>query len=137
MFGQSFRFASLLAALVLGAGTFPSSLAAQQGVTDDRGGPAAQVSTILTSAPVDTARAAFAAGPRIAPAGFTSRAATRLPGPARPLNDSRLGDNANVAMMGIGAATVGLGLIVGGDGGKVIAVTGGVVGLASLYRYLR
>jgi hypothetical protein len=39
--------------------------------------------------------------------------------------------------MGVGAAAVGLGLIIGGDGGTIIAITGGVIGLVALYRYLR
>jgi len=133
---KSFRSAFLLAALVLGAATFPSSLSPQQGATDDRG-LAAQVSLIPTSAPVATDNPASAAGPRIVPAGFTRTVATSLPGPARPIYDARLSDNANVAMMGIGAAAIGLGLIIGGDGGTVIAVTGGVIGLTALYRYLR
>jgi hypothetical protein len=41
---QSFRSALLLAALVLGAATFPSSLSAQQGAIGDRDNLAAQVS---------------------------------------------------------------------------------------------
>jgi hypothetical protein len=134
---KSFRSAFLLAALVLGAATFPSSLSPQQGATDDRDSLAAQVSLIPTSAPVATDNPASAAGPRNAPAGFTRTVATSLPGPARPISDARMGDNANVAMMAIGAAAIGLGLIIGGDGGTVIAVTGGVIGLTALYRYLR
>jgi len=134
---QSFRSASLLAALFIGAATFPSSLSAQQATTGDRDRLAAQMSLYPTSAPVDTGRAASSAGPRIAPAGFTRHAAASLPGPARPIEHSNSGDNRNVAMMGVGAAAVGLGLIIGGEGGTIVAVTGGVVGLVGLYRYLR
>ena len=134
---QSFRSASLLAALFIGAATFPSSLSAQQGAFGDRDSLAAQVSLSPTSARVDTAHAASAAGPRIAPAGFTRHAAASLAGPARPNYDGRMGDNGNVAMMGVGAAAVGLGLIIGGDGGTIVALTGGVIGLVGLYRYLR
>ena len=134
---KSFRSAFLLAALVLGAAAFPSSLSPQQGATGDRDSLAAQVSLTPTSAPVATANPASAAGPRIARAGFTRTVATSVPGPARPISDARMGDNANVAMMGIGAAAIGLGLIIGGDGGTLIAVTGGVFGLTALYRYLR
>ncbi len=134
---QSFCSASLLAALVLGATTFPSSLSAQQVATGDRDSLAAQMSLNPTSASVDTAHAASAAGPRIAPAGFTRHVAVGLAGPARPSQDSRDGDDTNVAMMGVGAAAVGLGLIIGGQGGTIVAVTGGVMGLVGLYRYLR
>jgi hypothetical protein len=134
---QSFRSASMLFALVLGAATFPSSLSAQQGAIGDRDSLAAQVSLSSTPARVDTARAASAAGPRIAPAGFTRHGAASLAGPARPNEDSHSGDNRNVAMMGVGAATIGLGLMIGGEGGTIVALTGGVIGLAGLYRYLR
>jgi hypothetical protein len=137
MFVQSLRSASLLAALVLGAAAFPSSLLAQQTPIDGRGGPAAQILLTETSASADTAYAASAAGPRIAPAGFTKYVAAGLANPTRPIEDSRSGNNTHVAMMGIGAAAVGLGLLVGGEGGTIIAVTGGVVGLVGLYRYLQ
>ena len=137
MSAQSFRSASLLAVLFIGAAAFPSSLSAQQGATGDRDSLAAQMSLNPTSATVDTAHAASAAGPRIAPAGFTSHVAASLAGPARPSQDSRDGDDTNVVMMGVGAAAVGLGLIIGGGGGTIIAVTGGVMGLVGLYRYLR
>lgn len=40
-------------------------------------------------------------------------------------------------MMGVGAAAVGLGLIIGGQGGTIVSLTGGVIGLVGLYRYLR
>ena len=136
MFVQSFRSAALFAGLTLGAATCPSALLAQQGASDDRGRPVAQVSIAPASAPADTVHATSAAGPRIAPAGFTRHTAASVAGPTRPI-DSRRGDDANVATMGVGAAAVGLGLIMGGDGGTVVAVTGGVVGLVGLYRYLR
>jgi len=134
---QSFRSASLLAALFIGAATFPSSLSAQQATTGDRDRLAAQMSLYPTSVPVDTGHAASSAGPRIAPAGFTRHVAASSPGPARPIEHSNSGDNRNVAMMCVGAAAIGLGLIIGGEGGTIVAVTGGVVGLVGLYRYLR
>jgi hypothetical protein len=45
--------------------------------------------------------------------------------------------NTHVAMMGVGAAAVVVGLIIGGDNGTIIATVGGVIGLVGLYRYLR
>jgi hypothetical protein len=134
---QSFRSVLLLAALFIGAAAVPSSLSAQRGGTADRGTRAVEVSAIPTSVAADTILRPTAAGPRVAPAGFARVAASSVPGPARPIGDSRTGDNRNVALMGVGAAAVGLGLIIGGDGGTVIAVTGGVIGLVALYRYLR
>jgi hypothetical protein len=132
---QSFRSAVLLAALFTGAATFPSSLSAQQGAHDYRGSPAARVSLTPTSAPVDSLRGVPAGGPRIAPVGFTTHVSPTSP--VRPIEDTSRGKNRNVAMMGVGAGAVGLGLIIGGGGGTAIAVTGGVIGLVGLYRYLR
>jgi hypothetical protein len=40
-------------------------------------------------------------------------------------------------MMGVGLAGIVVGSIIGGDSGTVIAVSGGVIGLFGLYRYLR
>ena len=137
MSSNSFRAPAFLAALFIGAAAFPSSVSAQQGVTDDRGTSAGQVSPIPTSPPVDTAHLRSSSGPRMSPAGFTRAAGASLPGPARPLSDSSTGDNTNVAMMGVGAAAGGLGLISGGNGGTIVALSGGVVGLVGLYRYLR
>jgi len=134
---QSFRSALLLAALVLGAATFPSSLSAQRGAIGDRDSLAAQVSLIPPPAPVATGNPASTAGPRIAAAGFTRPVATSLPSPARPTSDSHTVDNTNVAIIGVGAATVGLGLMIGGEGGTIVAISGGVIGLVGLYRYLR
>ena len=134
---QSLRSAVLLAALLIGAATFPLSLSAQQGIADDRGSPAPQMLLVPTAASVDTARASSAAGPRIAPAGFTRHVTATLALPARPIEDTSRGDNTNVAMMGVGAAAVGLGLIIGGQGGTIVTLTGAVVGLVGLYRYLQ
>jgi hypothetical protein len=134
---QSFRSAVLLAALLLGAATVPLSLSAQQRAIDDRGSPAPQTLLVATAASIDTSRASSAAGPRIAPVGFSRRVAASSPAPARPIEDTSRGNNRNVAMMGVGAAALGLGLIIGGQGGTIVALTGGVVGLVGLYRYLR
>jgi hypothetical protein len=41
------------------------------------------------------------------------------------------------ALMIVGGAAVVLGLLVGGDGGGVLALGGAVVGLVGLYQYLR
>lgn len=41
------------------------------------------------------------------------------------------------AWMVLGGATVIVGSIVGGDGGTIIMITGGVIGLVGLWRYLQ
>jgi hypothetical protein len=40
-------------------------------------------------------------------------------------------------MMGVGVAGVVIGSMVGGNGGAMIAIGGGVIGLIGLFRYLR
>lgn len=137
MIVQSFRSASLLAALFIGAATVPSSLSAQHRAIDDRGSSTTLVRMVPAFARVDTVQQVSAAGPRVAPVAFTAQAVAPLADPARPIRDSRSSDNTNVATMAVGAAAVGLGLIIGGDGGTIVAVTGGVIGLVGLYRYLR
>ena len=56
-----------------------------------------------------------------------------LPAPRAP--DARVGKN--LALMGVGGAALIIGLLIGGDGGTVVAIAGGVVGLVGLYHYLR
>lgn len=42
-----------------------------------------------------------------------------------------------VALMAVGAAALVIGLLIGGNGGKAVAVGGAVVGLAGLYEFIR
>lgn len=51
--------------------------------------------------------------------------------------DTRLGAGQNVALMGVGAAALVIGAVVGGSGGTLLAVGGAVVGLYGLYRFLQ
>jgi len=39
--------------------------------------------------------------------------------------------------MGAGAAAIIVGLMIGGDGGTIVAISGGVIGLVGLFRYIR
>ena len=52
-----------------------------------------------------------------------------------PGRDVRAGPN--VALMVVGGAALVTGLVIGGDGGLIIATGGAVVGLVGLYRYMR
>lgn len=55
---------------------------------------------------------------------------------AMPVQDAvRMGPN--IVMMSGGGAALVTGLMVGGEGGFMIASTGGVISLIGLYRYLR
>jgi hypothetical protein len=51
--------------------------------------------------------------------------------------DAHIGAGQNVAMMVVGGAAFLTGLIIGGDGGTVIAIGGAAVGLYGLYNYIK
>jgi hypothetical protein len=127
MFAHRIRsFGFFLPALV-GAALLPTSLTAQQGAPADPGIEVAAVTPLATPAPV---------GPRVAP---TDVVRWTPPNPfdvAEPLQD-RVHVGQNIAMMAVGGAGLVIGLVIGGDGGLIIATTGGVVALIGLYRYLR
>lgn len=134
---STFRSLALLGALIVGAAVLPSSLLAQQAAARDSAGIVATTVIVVTSAVTDTAGSATAAGPRVAPSGVTTSQARR-PGLAEMQNrDNNVGMGSNFALMGVGAAGVVIGLLVGGDGGAAIAIGGGVLGLVGLYRYIR
>jgi hypothetical protein len=136
MHSSSFRSSALLATLFVGAALMPLSLRAQQGAVADRTNDAAQVAT---PAPVAAADAAPAAGPRAVPAGITKPSQANPLGLAEPqgAQGPHMGAGSNLALMGVGAAALVVGLLIGGSGGYIIAVGGGVVGLVGLYRYLK
>lgn len=62
-----------------------------------------------------------------------SAAETALDG---ALQSSRGTDRSNVAWMAVGAAALMIGLLIGGDAGSVVAISGGVIGLIGLFRYM-
>lgn len=99
----------------------------------------AQSLTIPSTSPVATQSAAPAlemtapVGPVVDRVGI-SRNATA------PALESAIQSNPNrrdVAWMVLGGATLIVGSIVGGDGGTILMVTGGVIGLVGLWRYLQ
>jgi hypothetical protein len=111
---------ALLAALVM-----PAAVQAQQGIE-----------TPAVSAPMAEASAAPAAptGPIIAQAGFTRAAAARS---AEPLNFQRQSFSRNERWMIIGGAMLVVGSVVDGEAGEIIMITGAVVGIIGLVRYLQ
>lgn len=122
MFKNPLRFTALLA-LVCAAAALPSSALAQQ---------ATELGTLPAVAP---ATSPAPLGPRIAPVDFVRWAP---PGPLdEPLPQDRVRAGPNIAMMAVGGAALVVGLIIGGDGGLIIATTGGVIGLIGLWRYLK
>lgn len=115
-----------LLALVLAGAALPSSARAQQGAAADPGITTSGAATATNPAPL---------GPRVAPLDIVRWAPPGTPDEAAPQDRVRAGPN--IAMMAVGGAAVVVGLILGGDGGLVIATGGGLVALVGLWRYLR
>lgn len=126
-------YAALVAALMLGATVLASPLRAQEVAAEEVGNVIVQTS-----------------GPEATPSAFTVH---RIPGPDFGLDQADfvlsgldpldLGQNgelnagANVALMAVGGAALVAGLIIGGDAGTVVAITGGAIGLVGLYRFVK
>lgn len=138
------RTFALFAAMLVGAAIAPRSLHAQQGVATDVTDAAPKTSSAVVLPSVTTigiaspAPAQPFAGPRNAPSALASpsQAAPFIVGESQN-DDAHMGAGTNLALMGVGAAGVVIGLLVGGDGGTIIAVSSGVIGLVGLFRYLR
>jgi hypothetical protein len=132
MFAQSFRSSALLSLLLTVVAVLPSSL---RGQAADRG-DALRAPTIVMLTPATATESALAGGPRVAPVGVV-RQATPLDLGQPQRNSDGVNAGQDVAMMGVGAAGIVVGLLVGGNGGTIIALSGGVIGLVGLFRYLR
>ncbi len=131
-FSRSF---AMLGALFVAAVTLPSSLRAQQDARTDRA-VITSASTIATRALPDSLSPSLS-GPRVAQAALTGREAHPSLAAEAQNRDNNIGVGSNVALMGVGAAGVVIGLLVGGNGGAAISIGGGALGLYGLYRYLR
>ena len=127
-----------LAVVGISAALVPSSLFAQQvtSATSDSIMVGAVAIRTPMSAIVDSSPAA---GPRVVRAGITMPVVKGQPGvaPSQSGGDAHVGAGSNVAMMGVGAAGILVGSMIGGNGGAMIAIGGGVIGLVGLFRYLR
>jgi hypothetical protein len=81
------------------------------------------------------------AGPRadMARAGIDTRAAseTRPDAAATAAAPQHLGEGQNVALMVVGGAALITGLVIGGDGGTLVAIGGAVIGLWGLFNYVK
>jgi len=134
---STFRSLAVVGALIVGAAVLPSALLAQESTSTDSASITATVATVATSSATNTPSPVTLVGPRVAPSGILASQA-RGPGLAEMQNrNDNVGMGSNLALMGVGAAGVVIGLLVGGDGGAAIAIGGGVLGLVGLYRYLR
>lgn len=139
---QSVRSFARLAGLAIAAALLPSSLQSQQLGDAERANAAALTSIATTTAPVaaavPAADANLSAGPRVTQAGISTNAQADEQGFGQPQRGQpRVGLGSNLALMGVGAAAVVIGLMVGGNGGTILALGGAVVGLVGLYRYLQ
>jgi hypothetical protein len=118
---------------LIAAGTFalvamlsqPTTARAQDAVVEP-------VTAQVTTAPVTAAPAALD-GPRMIQAGISHRALDAAAAPA-PM---KAGTNRDVAWMVVGGAALVVGSMIGGDGGTIIMITGGVIGLVGLMRFLQ
>jgi hypothetical protein len=92
----------------------------------------------VTPATTEAVETTPAAGPRVAPAGIGRPVPANPLGLATPVaDDTHVGAGPDLALMGVGAAAVVIGLMIGGDGGTIVALGGGILGLVGLYRFLR
>ena len=128
----------------------PRSAMAQAVASSSHGAAAAMSDTSVGSAPGRTlpfatgavlaiasdAAAPDARGPQSRPVALQA-STRREEAPADADRDREVKIGSDLALVGVGAAAVVVGLLVGGDSGTVIAVGGGVIGLIGLYRYLR
>ena len=74
-------------------------------------------------------------GARAVPSGIV-RAANLAAAPATLPQLHQGADRRNVAWMAVGLAGLTIGLLTGGDAGAVVSITGGVVAMIGLFRYM-
>lgn len=132
-----FARSTALIVLAISAALLPSSLDAQVDTAVNSDSGAVRVAEVMFPSRATNSDSLSVVGPRVIRAGVTIPVAVRS-GFALPQDrDAQVGAGANVAMMGVGLAAIVVGSLVGGDGGTIIAIGGGVIGLFGLYRYLR
>lgn len=117
-----------MAALAVAMLAATSSLQAQS-LTIPTASPIAAQGSVLAP----TSDAAPVVGPVVTRVGISRGAVTSGLENAIQDNPTRR----DVAWMVLGGAALVVGSIVGGDGGTIIMVTGGVIGLVGLWRYLQ
>ncbi len=137
-----FRFTTVRRALIaLALAMSPSLVGAQSRGADVPDVPdnASRLVAEVADAPQGTSNAkpsGTTTGPRLAPSGLRMERENSRPNAPVP-RDPGANVGPNLALMGVGAAAVVVGLLIGGDGGNAVAVGGAVVGLVGLYRYMR
>lgn len=161
MFSSIARWSALPSLLFLGAMVLPSTLQGQRAPAAERDNPAALASTgIANSRLVTTTTRARTAetsimttgeslaavmdpdlpfsDPLLVPFGHTMQMPASPSALSMvPKQDDGVHVGANLAMVGVGAAALVVGLVMDNDAGTIIAVGGGVVALIGFYRWLR
>lgn len=118
---KSSRIALAVGWLLAGAVMFqPSLVAAQQSASN-----------------VESAAATTPVGPVLIPSATYRPMVVELPGEQEKKSVVQSSDRSNVAWMAVGIAGVMVGSLIGGDAGTVVAVSGGVIALMGLFRYLQ
>lgn len=128
---STLRFVVLFTAAVVGSAGLSLPLMAQRAQPLE---PPVGASARTRSAGVGTP---VSLGPRIARAGIDTRSTADAAAPLVAQEGRHLGAGTNLALMGAGAAAVIVGLMIGGDGGTLVAISGGILGLVGLFRYIR
>lgn len=116
-----------IAVIALVAAVATPSMSSAQQLT----APAAPIAA--PSAAASMLETAPLAGPRVVQVGVTRADAESLGAASIQRQASRR----DVSWMVLGGAALVVGSLVGGDGGTIIMITGGVIGLVGLWRYLQ
>lgn len=134
---KSHRITRSLTMSILLAGAVvlqPSFVSAQQSSTVDRG--ILELGSAASTRGVGVAAPSAPVGPVVIPSATWRPMVVELPGEQVSAAVAQRSDRNNVAWMAVGAAALMVGLLIGGDAGTVVAVTGGVIGLMGLFRYM-
>lgn len=128
-----------LAVIVLGFGAvlLPSTLLAQVDAATGTESAIIRNIDVTSPAPATGIDSLSKPGPRVSRAGFVAPSAVRSSLASPQGSNDNVGAGRNVAMMGVGLAAIVVGSLIGGDGGTIIAIGGGVIGLIGLFHYLR
>ena len=138
MIALDYRSLIVAAVLVASSAIASSTLQAQQGSVTTRSDSAAvALQSGSTMGNATDAQTVPNAGMRSVPAGINVAPVHTPFVVGQPAGDAHLGAGSNIALMGVGAAAIVVGLMIGGNGGSAIAIGGGVIGLLGLYRYLQ
>jgi hypothetical protein len=126
--------ARLIALLLMGGALIASPLQGQDTLPGTEGDTSAESSVIVSAVSV------FPVGsvpmPDLEPA--SSELLWAAEGtPFETAQDRGLNRGTDVALMAVGATAVVVGLLLGGEAGTIVAVTGGVIGLVGVFRYVR